>query len=113
MAARGYWQAFQAVQKSLETNLKGENPGEVADADHGTWYRELFVPGVTVGLLKPADLAGYGNGQVYIRKSTHVPLNIGTCLVSIRRPATAWIPSNSSQETQNTLPSLSPSWQKL
>src|SRR5258708_25698201 len=42
MAARGYWQAFQAVQKSLGRILKGENPGEVADADHGTWYRELF-----------------------------------------------------------------------
>ena len=75
MAARGYWQAFQAVQKSLGKILKGENPGEVADADHGTWYRELFAPSVTVGLLKPADLAGYRNGQVYIRKSMHVPLN--------------------------------------
>jgi hypothetical protein len=59
MAARGYWQAFQAVQKSLGKILKGENPGEVADSDHGTWYRELFAPSVTVGLLKPADLAGY------------------------------------------------------
>ena len=58
MAARGYWQAFQAVQKSLGKILKGENPGEVADADDGTWYRELFAPSVTVGLLKPADLAG-------------------------------------------------------
>src|ERR1019366_5651898 len=75
MAARGYWQAFQAVQKSLGKILKGENPGEVADADHGTWYRDLFAPSVTVGLLKPVDLAGYRNGQVYIRKSKHVPLN--------------------------------------
>ena len=39
MAARGYWQAFQAVKKSLGKILKGENPGDVADADHGTWYR--------------------------------------------------------------------------
>src|SRR6202451_4084608 len=75
MAARGYWQAFHAVQKSLGKILKGENPGEGAHADHGTWYRELFAPSVTVGLLKPADLAGYRNGQVYIRKSMHVPLN--------------------------------------
>ena len=75
MAARGYWQAFQAVQKSLGKILKGENPGTVVDADHGTWYRELFAPSVTVGLLKPADLAGYRNGQVYIRRSMHVPLN--------------------------------------
>ena len=75
MAARGYWQAFQAVQKSVERILKGDNPGEVADDDHGTWYRELFAPSVAAGLLKPADLAGYRNGPVYIRKSMHVPLN--------------------------------------
>jgi Fic family protein len=75
MAARGYWQAFQAVHKSVERTLRGVNPGEVADEDHKTWYRELFGPSVTVGLLRPGDLAGYRNGQVYIRRSMHVPLN--------------------------------------
>ncbi|MGA1983748.1 MAG: Fic family protein [Acidobacteriaceae bacterium] len=75
MAARGYWLAFQAVQISVGRVLRGENPGLVADEDHGAWYRELFAPSVTAGLLKPADLAGYRNGQVYIRKSMHVPLN--------------------------------------
>jgi hypothetical protein len=75
MAARGYWQAYQAVQQSIRNVLAGENPGHVADRDHGTWYRELFAPSVAVGLLKPADLAGYRNAQVYIRKSMHVPLN--------------------------------------
>ncbi|MGC2164065.1 MAG: Fic family protein [Silvibacterium sp.] len=75
MAARGYWQAYQAVQQSIRKVLAGENPGHVADSDHGTWYRELFAPSVAVGLLKPADLAGYRNAQVYIRKSMHVPLN--------------------------------------
>ena len=75
MAARGYWLAFQAVQISVSRVLRGENPGQVADEDHGTWYRELFAPSVTAGLLKPADLAGYRNDQVYIRKSMHVPLN--------------------------------------
>jgi Fic/DOC family protein len=75
MAALGYWQTYQAVQKSMARVLKGENPGLVADEDHGTWYREMFSPSVTAGLLKPADLAGYRNGQVYIRRSMHVPLN--------------------------------------
>ncbi len=75
MAARGYWLAFQAVRKSVGRVLRGENPGQVADEDHGTWYRELFAPSVTAGLLKPADLAGYRNSQIYIRKSMHVPLN--------------------------------------
>jgi len=75
MAARGYWLAYQAVQASVRRVLERENPGLVADEDHVTWYRELFAPSVTAGLLKPADLAGYRNSQVYIRKSMHVPLN--------------------------------------
>lgn len=75
LAARGYWQAYQAVLLSLDKILSGQNPGHVADTDHGTWYRELFAPSVALGLLKPGDLAGYRNGPVYIRGSMHVPLN--------------------------------------
>ena len=75
LAARGYWLAFQAVQKSLRRVLHGENSGEVVDFDHGTWYREMFAPSVTAGLLAAADLAGYRNGPVYIRRSMHVPPN--------------------------------------
>jgi Fic family protein len=75
MAARGYWQAYQAVKESIGRVLKGENPGQVAEAGHRTWYREMFAPSVVAGILKPADLAGYRNGQVYIRQSMHVPLN--------------------------------------
>jgi len=75
MAARGYWQTFQVVQKSIGRVLNGEDPGVVAEEDHRAWYRELFAPSVTAGILKPADLAGYRNGQVYIRQSMHVPLN--------------------------------------
>lgn len=75
MAARGYWQAYQAVLGSVREALQGKNAGEVADHDHGAWYRELFAPSVAVGLLKPADLAGYRNAQVYIRNSMHVPMN--------------------------------------
>ncbi|PCJ83215.1 MAG: hypothetical protein COA57_11795 [Flavobacteriales bacterium] len=55
--------------------LNAKNPGIVADEDHGDWYRELFAPSIAVGLLQPSDLAGYRNGQVYIGKSKHVPLN--------------------------------------
>jgi hypothetical protein len=73
LAARGYWQAFQAVRQSVERILTGANPGVVADEDHGTWYREMFAPSVAAGLMRPADLAGYRNGQVYIRRSQHVP----------------------------------------
>lgn len=74
LAARGYWQAFQSVRGSLAKVLAGEAPGEVADAGHATWYREMFAPSVTAGLLRPAELAGYRNGPVYIRRSMHVPM---------------------------------------
>jgi fido (protein-threonine AMPylation protein) len=75
MAARGYWQAFQLVEKSIRKVLKRENAGAVVEGDHRAWYREMFAPSVTAGLLKASDLAGYRNGQVYIRNSMHVPLN--------------------------------------
>jgi hypothetical protein len=74
LAARGYWQAYQLVRKSVRKVLEGENPGMVCDTDHGDWYREMFSPLVTAGLLRPAELAGYRNTQVYIRQSMHVPV---------------------------------------
>ncbi len=76
MAARGYWQAYQAVQASLKDILKGENVGVIVDRDHSTWYRELFAPSVTAGILKAPDLAGYRNIPIYIRRSMHVPPNV-------------------------------------
>lgn len=75
MAARGYFQAYEAVQQSIAKVLEGQNPGEVAREHHRAWYRQLFAPSVAAGLLRPADLAGYRNGPVYIRDSMHVPLN--------------------------------------
>lgn len=72
-AARGYWQAFQRVKQSVEKVLGNQNAGLIASADHSAWYRELFGPSVTAGLIKPADLAGYRNSPVYIRRSMHVP----------------------------------------
>ena len=73
LAARGYWQAYQAVRKSVRGVLQAANPGTVADHDHGDWYREMYGPSVTAGLLRVADLAGYRNAPVYIRHSKHVP----------------------------------------
>ena len=72
---RGYWDAFQTVRASVQKVLAGANPGQIADEDHGEWYRQLFAPSVTAGILRPADLAGYRNGPVYIRRSHHVPMN--------------------------------------
>ncbi len=73
LAARGYWQAYQVVRGSVRRALAGEPPGAVAEADHRTWYRELFAPSVAAGIVRPADLAGYRNAPVYIQNSMHIP----------------------------------------
>ena len=75
MAARGYWLAYQAVQESVRRVLQARESRSGRGRRSRDVVRELFAPSVTAGLLKPADLAGYRNGQVYIRKSMHVPLN--------------------------------------
>ena len=73
LAARGYWQAFQLVKKEIEKVIAGENPAALARAAHNDWYRELFQPCVTAGLLEPGSLAGYRNVPVYLRGSRYVP----------------------------------------
>ncbi|MBV6419550.1 MAG: hypothetical protein DAHOPDDO_00773 [Ignavibacteriaceae bacterium] len=75
LAARGYFLAFEAVKKSIGKIFEGGNPGKVADDDHGDWYREMFSPSVTAGLLRPSDLAGYRNAQVFISNSNHIPMS--------------------------------------
>ena len=76
MAARGYWQAFQAVKESVKKILTGENAGKVTDDDHSTWFREMWAPGIAAGITKAADLAGYRNMPVFIRRSLHTPPNV-------------------------------------
>jgi hypothetical protein len=73
LAARGYWQAFQLVKKEVEKVIAGENPAALARAAHNDWYRELFQPCVTAGLIEPGALAGYRNIPVYLRGSRYVP----------------------------------------
>lgn len=76
LAARGYWQATQKVRESISKILDKQNPGVVIENEHNDWYRELFGPSVVAGILKPSDLAGYRNNQVYIGQSKHLPLSV-------------------------------------
>ena len=73
LAARGYWQAFQLVKKEVEKVIAGENPAVLARAVHNDWYRELFQPSVTAGLIEAGSLAGYRNIPVYLRGSRYIP----------------------------------------
>jgi len=76
LAARGYWQAFQSVKRSVRKVLEGQNSGKTVEEDIGNWYRELFAPSVTAGIIEAPQLAGYRNSPVYIRRSMHVPPSI-------------------------------------
>ena len=73
LAARGYWQAFQAVRLTITDVFEGKNPGEAVADDFGRWYREMFGPSVAAGIVGAAELAGYRRIPVYIRGSRHVP----------------------------------------
>jgi fido (protein-threonine AMPylation protein) len=73
LAARGYWQAFQRVKRSLSEILTGAPAGSLVRAAHRDWYRELFQPCVAAGLIEASALAGYRNDAVYLRTSRYVP----------------------------------------
>ncbi len=75
MAARGYFETHNVVKEDLTHILKGENAGTVFRKGLSRWYQALFSPSVQAGILKPADLAGYRNDQVFIRGAIHVPLS--------------------------------------
>jgi hypothetical protein len=73
LAARGYWQAFQLVKKGVEKVIAGENATALVRAAHNDWYREMFQPSVTAGLLEAGSLAGYRNIPVFLRGSRYIP----------------------------------------
>jgi fido (protein-threonine AMPylation protein) len=73
LAARGYWQAFQLVKRSVEEIVAGANPGTLVRSAHRQWYRELFQPSVAAGLIPTTALAGYRNEFVFLRTSRYVP----------------------------------------
>ena len=73
LAARGYWQAFQAVRASIDEILGGVDPSTAFRVAHGRWFFEMFQPLAGSGLYEAADLAGYRNRPVFLRGSRHVP----------------------------------------
>ncbi len=76
LAARGYWEAFQRVKESVRAVLEGRDAGEVTEQDLSEWYRNLFAPSVTAGIITASQLAGYRSSPVYIRQSQYVPMNV-------------------------------------
>jgi hypothetical protein len=75
LAARGYYEAFKEVEKTIMKILDGGNAGEVMGDDLSLWYQSLFAPSVKANLLSSTDLLGYRKHAVYIRNSRHIPLS--------------------------------------
>jgi Fic family protein len=74
MAAKGYFEAHTEVAAFIEEQLKTATPNYALRDALSSWHRALFSPSVQAGLLKPSDLAGWRNDQVFIRGAMHVPL---------------------------------------
>jgi hypothetical protein len=75
LAARGYFEAFNAVKSSLKA-IHEKKIGTLSSAISigiTDWYTYLFQPCVAVGLIAAKDIAGYRKGPVYIRTSRHAP----------------------------------------
>lgn len=74
LAAKGYFEAHSEVKQYIAETVQ-ERPAEWRLRDPLTsWYRALFSPSVSAGILKPADLAGWRGNPVYLRGALHVPL---------------------------------------
>ena len=73
LAARGYWQAYQAVRRAVGKILHGVDAAELFRRAHRNWYFQLFEPFVAAGVYPAAVLADYRNHPVYLRGSRYVP----------------------------------------
>jgi fido (protein-threonine AMPylation protein) len=73
LAARGYWQAFQSVKKTVAEIIAGADAARLVRSAHRDWYREMFQPCVAAGLIEAQALAGYRTHFVYLQGSRHVP----------------------------------------
>ena len=105
LAARGYWQAYQEVRKSVGRVLANENPGTVADENHGTWYRAMFAPSVTVGLLKQKHGGGMGSGTGCRRHRTNGTAPMSSIRSSpVKRQMPMWPRRRSPFSSQSMLP---------
>lgn len=75
MAAKGYFDAHTLVKADVVRGLQGVSPGTLFRQRLPDWYRALWGASVLAGILKPEDLAGYRNDQVFITKALHVPVS--------------------------------------
>lgn len=75
LAARGYFEAFNAVKSCLKSvhEQKAGRLSSTISIGITDWYTSLFQPSVAAGIIAAKDIAGYRKGPVYIRTSRHAP----------------------------------------
>lgn len=73
LAAKGYSDAHTLVKSDVLQGLQGANPGTLFRRRLPDWYRALWGASVQAGIVKPENLAGYRNDQVFIANARHVP----------------------------------------
>jgi hypothetical protein len=74
LATKGYFETHKKVVDLIRESLaSGQFSGVLLKKHFSRWHLALFSPSVAAGILKPADLAGYRNSQVFIRNALHVP----------------------------------------
>ncbi len=75
MAAKGYFEAHKLVMEFIGRALSNPSAALRMHEPMSRWYVALFSPSFQAGLLKPSDLAGWRNDQVFIKGARHVPLS--------------------------------------
>jgi hypothetical protein len=83
LAARGYYEAFQQVNQSLENILAEEPPGNIIKKQTSLWYQTLFSPAARANIISSTDLLDYRNDRIFIRNSCHSPPPKETILYSM------------------------------
>ncbi len=74
LAAKGYYEAFEALKIMVLDSLKSNERIEDNISDlQAKLYRKLFLPSVQANILEASDLIGYRNSAIYLRGSEHVP----------------------------------------
>jgi len=74
LAAKGYYEAFEALKSTILECLKSNEKIENNMSDvQAKLYKKLFLPSVQANILKASDLIGYRNTAIYLRGSEHVP----------------------------------------
>ena len=74
LAAKGYFEAFEALKVDLAKALEsGEKIESTMFNLQSKLYQKMFLPSVQANILKPSDLIGYRDTAIYLKGSEHVP----------------------------------------